>query len=448
MGTHIGTQAIVVGAGVAGLTAAASLAEYFDQVLVLENDGLPNQPSPRSGTPQSRHGHVLLAGGQQSLSALFPGFERDLEDAGAIPIRVSTDLRFEPVGAARLPQADLGFSILSMSRPLIEWVIRRRVVAHPNIAVRDRTRVREFVAAADATTVAGVRCARADGTEYIPADLVVDASGHGLLTLKLLKSLSYPPPKLIPIGVEIGYTTAIFEKPTDATREWKAVATLADPPRNRRAGVLLPAEDNSWIVTLAGAHGDKPPTDEEGFLRHARNLRTPTIYEAVEKARRKTEFSSYVLAASRRRRFHRDFPEGLLPFGDAICQFNPIYGQGMTVAAQEACLLGRLLREKRPEGQASKGLAQEFLKEVEPILDVPWSWAAVPDFADPLTIGERPADLEETLKFTQAVFKAAAQDAVVHKAFVEVFHLLKPQSILRAPEIEERIHAATAKASR
>jgi 2-polyprenyl-6-methoxyphenol hydroxylase-like FAD-dependent oxidoreductase len=441
MSKHIGKRAIVVGAGIAGLCAAVVLAEYFDHVLVLETDALPERPTPRPGTPQSKHGHGLLVGGQESLSALLPGFERDLEQAGAIPLRISA-IRFETVTDVPLPQRDFGYVVLSMSRPLIEWVLRSRTIAHGNIAIRDRTRVDELVVSDRANTVKGVWCTTLGREEQIPADLVVDASGHGLLTLNLLKSLTYPPPEETSIGIDVGYTTAIFEKPADATDEWKAVLTLADPPRNRRAGLLLPAEGNSWIVTLAGAHGEKPPVDEAGFHRHARALRTSTISEAVKTAERKNEFLPYAFPASRRRRFDRILPEGLLPFGDAICRFNPIYGQGMTVAAQEAGLLRRLLAENCRKGNGTGDLAPCFFEEVESILDVPWTWAAVPDFADPLTKGDRPEDLQETLRFIQAVFTAAVRDPVVHRVFIEVRHMLKPQSALRTPEMEERIHAA------
>src|SRR6266436_6984469 len=89
--TFIGKRAIVVGAGMGGLTAARALADHFEQVLVLERDTLPPDAAHRAGTPQSRHVHGLLAGGQRALGELFPGFEQDLASAGAVPLRVTLD---------------------------------------------------------------------------------------------------------------------------------------------------------------------------------------------------------------------------------------------------------------------------------------------------------------------------------------------------------------------
>ena len=126
MASHlIGKQAVVVGAGIGGLTAAGALAEYFEQVVVLERDTLPPDAAHRAGTPQSRHIHGLLAGGQRALGELFPGFEQDLAGAGALPLRITLDVRIEMPGYDPFPQRDLGLLTYTMSRPLIELVVRR-----------------------------------------------------------------------------------------------------------------------------------------------------------------------------------------------------------------------------------------------------------------------------------------------------------------------------------
>jgi len=91
MPARIGKQAVVVGAGMAGLMAARSLADFFERVVVLENDALPKEATHRPGTPQSRHIHALLAGGLQALSRLFPGFVESLSQAGAVRLRMGYD---------------------------------------------------------------------------------------------------------------------------------------------------------------------------------------------------------------------------------------------------------------------------------------------------------------------------------------------------------------------
>jgi len=169
---------------------------------------------------------------------------------------------------------------------------------------------------------------------------------------------------------------------------------------------------------------------------------------ALRNAKRQSGFSRYVLKASRRRHFEgiTAFPHGLLPFGDTICRFNPVYGQGMSVAAQEACLLQGQLAEASKQGKGINSLASTFLAETQKLIETPWSSSAIPDFLDPLTEGPRPPDLEDMLKFGAALSKVAAEDPAVHKVMVEVQQLLKPGSAYQAPEIAERIKAAMASA--
>ena len=442
--TLIGRQAVVVGAGMAGLPAARVLADHFEHVVVLERDNLPRDASPRAGTPQARHTHVLLAGGERALGDLFPGFEQDLTGAGAVPLRVGLDLRLERPGYDPFPARDLGFAAHAMSRPLIEHTVRRRVWQHANIMIREHCRAREVVATPDGGAVSAIRFENGDGrSETLPADLVVAASGRGNLTLGFLESIGRPRPQETMIGVDITYATAVFPVPDDAPTEWKIAMTFDSPAKGGLAGIIAPLEQNRWIVTLVGHHGDQPPADHDGFLAYARQLRTPTIYDAIAGAEQLGEIARFGFPASIRRHFERldEFPRGLLPFGDAICRFNPVYGQGMSVAAQEGCLLRELLRECAGEADPLAGLASAFFAEIARVIDTPWALSAMPDLADPKTEGLRPEDLRQRLEFSEALNHLAAQDAAVHKLLLEVLHLLKPQSVLRDPEITERVKA-------
>jgi 2-polyprenyl-6-methoxyphenol hydroxylase-like FAD-dependent oxidoreductase len=451
MSSLIGRQAVVVGAGIGGLSAARALADHFEQVLIIENDALPEDVAPRPGTPQCKHVHGLLMGGLQALESLFPGLEQSLLQAGAVPVRMSSDLRFEPPGYDPFPQRDLGLHILCMTRPLVEATVRKKIALHANISVRSCCKAQELLVTARSggrpSELTGVRCAGPDGkTEDLAADFVVDASSHGLLTLNLLASLGLPAPSETTIGVDIGYCTSMFEIPDDAPTDWKAMVVIPDPPRNRRSAFIIPAEGRRWTVTLAGRYNDKPPDDEAGYFAYIKNLRTSTAYAALRNAKRQGAFSRYVLKASRRRHFEgiAAFPTGLLPFGDTICRFNPVYGQGMSIAAQEACLFRSLLAGAAREGKGINGLASTFFAEAQNMIQTPWSSSAVPDFLDPLTEGPRPPDLEKMLKFGAALAKVAAEDPAIHKVMVEVQHLLKPGSAYKAPEIAERIKAAMA----
>jgi 2-polyprenyl-6-methoxyphenol hydroxylase-like FAD-dependent oxidoreductase len=443
----IGKRAVVVGAGIGGLTAVAALADYFEQVVVLERDALPTDAAHRAGTPQSKHIHGLLAGGQRALGELFPGFEQDLARAGAVPIRVTLDVRIEMPGYDPYPQRDLGFVSYSMSRPLIELLARRRVERHANVTLRPHCRVRDLVPSADRAVIVAVRFENATReTETLPADLVVDASGRGNLTCNLLQTVGHAMPEETVIGVDIGYATAVFAIPDDAPSDWKAMRTLPDVRESTRGALMLPLEGGRWMVTLGGRSDDKPPGDGDGFLTFAQQLRTPTLYNAIRHAKRLDDVVRFGFSASVWRHFERleSFPRGLLPLGDAICCFNPIYGQGMSVAAQEAVLLRRLLGTE--EGDPLAALAPAFFAEASGLIETPWESAAVPDLAFSETEGQRPPDLERMLRFRRALNRLAAADPVVHREMLEVQHLIKPRSVLRDPALAERVQAVMAEA--
>jgi 2-polyprenyl-6-methoxyphenol hydroxylase-like FAD-dependent oxidoreductase len=449
MPQRLGKQGVVIGAGMAGMPAARVLADYFDQVIVLESDTLPSDASPRPGTPQSKHLHVLLAGGQQALSKLFPSFEESLTAAGAQLLSVTTDYWMEMPRFEVFPQRDLGIRTYSLTRPLVERVVREKVTAIPNIEVRERCRAQHLVTTDDGASVKGVVCSHSGGeTEEIPADLVIDASGTGQLTLNLLEALGLPEPEVTTVGVNVGYSTAIFEIPDDAPSNWKFLLTMADPPSNRRGAVLTTIEGNCWLLGLLGSHDTKPPEDDAGFLEYARQLRTQTVYNAIRGAKRQSEISRNGFKASRWRHFEKldMFPKGLIPFGDTICRFNPTYGQGMSVAAKEACLLLDLLQGAASGDRWLCSVLHDFLTQAQPIIDAPWATAVIPDFLDPLTEGERPPDLGNALKFSGALTRIAYEDPAIHKLMYEVRHLLKPRSILREPEIVERVRAVMAEA--
>ena len=442
---QIGKRAVVIGAGMAGLTAAGALADHFDNVVVLERDTLPSEPLHRAGTPQARHVHGLLLSGQRALTELFPEFEQDLARAGAVPLRAGLDVRVERPGYDPFPQRDLGWFGYAASRPTIEHAVRRRVESRANTTLRQRCRVQQVLATPNGEAVTGVRYENANGaSEIVVADLVVDASGRGALTLALLRSLGQPPPEETTIGIDLGYATCIFAIPDDAATDWKGVKTFGQAPQNRRGALMLPLEGNRWMVTIAGRHGDVPPSDAEGFLTYARSLRTPTIYNAIRYAKRVDGVARYGFPESVRRHFERleFFPRGLLPIADAICRFNPVYGQGMSVAALEACLLRKLLETP---GDPISCLARTFFAEVQTLIDTPWS-VAVLDFAFPDTRGQRPADFETRLKFGIALTQLAAEDPTVHKLTAEVQNLLKPRSVYLDPALVKRVFAKMAEA--
>ena len=439
-GTH--SRAIVIGAGIGGLTAAGALAGHFDQVIVLERDALPAAAAARAGTPQARHAHALLAGGLQALAELFPGIEQDLLRAGALPLNSSLEVRVERPGFDPYPARDLGVLTIAASRPLIEFVLRARVERLPTVRLQSPCRVKSIPCTADGASATGVCFEDAAGqTHDLQADLVIDASGRGSLTMDLLHAAGRAAPPETTIGVDIGYASATYEIPPGADHRWRGVLTFPQAPLSGRGALMLPQEGARWLLSLGGRGTDKPPGDEAGFLDFAQHLRTTTIHDAIRGARRVGEIHRFAFPQSRWRHFDRvvDFPRGVLPIGDAICIFNPVYGQGMSVAAQQARLLSRLLARGRGDSAALANLPQAFFAALGPILETPWAMAAVPDFIFAQTTGNRPADFDRLLRLGLAMQRLAARRPEVHKLVVEVQHLLKPRSAYRTPLLMARL---------
>ena len=343
----------------------------------------------------------------------------------------------ERPGFDPFPIRDLGIDIFCMSRPLLEAVTRRRVQQTPNINICERSRVTRLVASRDAMRIEAVRYDSEDGPAVtLEADLVVEASGRCGLTLKLLEELSLPKPEETEIGMDQAYASTIVERPIDHNADWLGNIILPSAPASSRGAFLFPIEKQRWLLSIGGNHGDAPPGDRAGFMDFVRSLRTPTIYDAVRDARPVTDIVRYQLPCSTRRHFERleSFPAGLLAIGDALCRFNPVFGQGMSVAAQEAVILDRLLAEDVP----MERLARDFFAAIQDTIATPWG-VAVSDFVYPATRGVRPADLAQRLQYGMALTKLAAQDPEVHRLTVEVSQLLKPQAALREPALAARV---------
>ena len=387
-----------------------------------------------------------MGGGLDALEALFPGFGTDLEQAGAVPIRGGLDLRYERPGFDSFPQRDFGWISYAMSRPLIERMVRARIELCENVTLRGRCRVREILANANGSQAGAVRLECAERLETLAADLIVDATARGDLTLSLLESLRKPSPHETLVGVDLGYSTALFEIPDDAPSDWKGVFCFPKAPESSRFGTLMPLEGNRWIVSLAGRFDDKPPGDPEGFMDFARSLRTPTITRALERAKPDGEVFRFGTRTCLRRDFSTvtDFPQWLIVVGDAMCRFNPTYGQGMSVAAQQARLLRGLLDRVAAGSRPLAGLASDFFAAAQPLLEAPWSMTTALDFAYPLTQGQRPADINERREFALALLQLSVADPAIHHLTLEVQHLRKPPSVYRDPALVERVRAVIA----
>jgi len=418
-------HAVVTGGSLSGLLAARVLSQHFSQITLVERDECPGSSEPRRGVPQGRHTHGLLASGRQVLEDLFPGLTAELTAEGALTADIVKDARWFMDGACLARPASQLLGLL-VSRPRLEAAVRRRLQALPNVKHRGGATCEGWLT--ENRRVTGVRLRTAAGEETLPADLVVDAAGRGSKAPAWLAAMSFPEPPTEAVEVGVAYTTFTFERqPTDLDGDLCAV--IPPEPDGKRGGVMLAQEGGRWIVTLIRHFGPAAPTDLEGFRDFAASLPAPYIYEAIRHARPLTEPVVARFPSSVRRRYEHldDFPEGLLVTGDAICSFNPIYGQGMSVAALEAVELGACLREGRSK------LAQRFFARAARVVEIPWAIAVGNDLRMPETVGPRSRTQRFINWYVGLVRRAAHQDPALSVAYHRVGNLLAPPASLFRP---------------
>lgn len=427
-----GDHAVVLGASIAGLLTARVLADSFARVTLVERDPLPDGPLARRGVPQAHQVHTLLARGAQLLGGWFPGVAADLVADGAVVADAGARIRFL-LGGHRLHPVTTGRDGVFCSRLLLEHHVRRAVRALPNVEVRDGCDVLHPLD--DGRRVTGVALrTRAGAEEHLPADLVVDATGRGSRTPRWLTDTGRTPPPEDRVVVDTTYLTAAVRLRPGALGDDVAVLTSA-APGHPRAGALFTVEGGICTAGVAGSHGDVPHPDLDGLRTFAASLAFPDMADALEGAELVAPPRAARFPANVRRRYERlrDLPDGLLVVGDALCAFNPVYGQGMTVAAIEADALARLLARGGVPSPA--GYARAAFRASAPA----WDLATGSDLRDPRTAGPRPRSARLVGAYVDRLQAAAEHDAVLSGRFLSVSSLVAPPSALFRPDVLGRV---------
>ncbi|XRQ07392.1 FAD-dependent oxidoreductase [Actinomadura welshii] len=420
----LGERAVVLGGSIAGLLAARALADAYTEVVIVERDELPAGRTHRRGVPQGRHIHALLARGQSAIEELLPGLTAELTASGVPAGDMLADTRLYFSGH-RFRAAPSGLPILCASRPQLEAAIRSRVLALPGVTVLDRCDVSGLATASGRVTGARV-IRRMDGAaeETVPADLVVDATGRGSRTPSWLEALGHPRPSTDEVRLGVCYTSRTYRLRPGALDGELAIIAGATPDHPRGAA-LQATEDGEHLLTLYGVLGDRPPTDPAGFEDFAAGLRFPDVHRALQGAEPVTEPVAYRFPASVRHRYTH-LPDGLLVIGDAVCSFNPIYGQGMSVAALEALALHRHLAKGAPRPRT-------YQRAVNRIIDPAWTMATKADLA--YQDGWSPSLIE---RYITRIHAGAAQNPDLGRAFLRVSGLVDPPTALLRPTTAAR----------
>jgi len=427
---------------------ATVLADHFDRVTIFERDEVEDRPVLHKSVPQGNHIHALLLAGQNVMSSLYPGFTDELKRLGAVPFRTGIDVAFygpggkayNGPGSVTEPR-DLGFEGHIMSRGLLEYLVRRRTVALANVRLETDAAIEGLIR--DNGGVGGVRRKGAGGSEAIEADLVLDASGRSSHAARWLVEMGVAAPEETTIGVDFAYTSTKYRKPDHTGAVEPLLLVGGPPPQYTRAAGLFEIENRTWHVSLAGRFGDYPPTDEPGFLDFAKSLPSPRLYDLIKDAERIADITHHRFPTSIWRHYERlrGFPSRFLILGDAICSFNPVYGQGMSSAALQTRALREVLRERAADSRGLDGLSAEFFPQAAQAVSAPWTLAASFDFAYPQTRGERPQGIAEGAAYFAALDSLQAEDIDVQRLVTEVFQLTKPLSALREEPLLSRILA-------
>jgi len=422
----VGGRAVVVGGSIAGLATARVLADAFDEVVVLERDPLPDEPVMRDGAPQTEHPHVMLEAGRATLEDLFPGFCEGVLAEGGLMLDFSTDMKEHNSGGF-LAETRERFPTYCASRALFEHVVRQRLVTIENVELRGGHQVTGYLTDGDASTVTGVRVRNDDSRDTLSADLVVDATGRTSRTPQWLDDHGYDAPPVDEVRIDVSYRSIRLERPPD-DRRMRMVAPAA--PRTRGAA-LIPIEGDRWELIVQGIHDREPPADRQGLIEYAEQLPVSTIADLMKRQSWVSdEIRQYPYPASMRRRYEAlsEFPDGLMVTGDAVASFNPIYGQGMSVAALEALCLHHALA-----ADALDNVGERFFDRVAGVVDNVWNIVVGGDFEHPQTTGERPTGAGLTNWYMDRLVRRAHSDPVLSEEFARVTRLEEPPTTLLEP---------------
>jgi 2-polyprenyl-6-methoxyphenol hydroxylase-like FAD-dependent oxidoreductase len=440
-------SAVVLGASIAGLLTARILADFYSMVTIVERDVLPEQPVTRRGVPQGVLPHIPAGRGMMIMDTLFPGFLDELVSRGA---RVWNDgdlsrlcvsfngHRFLQSGTIPDPGS---VAMHYVHRPFLEWSLRRRVAALPNVRIAQGLDAVSVSASARRDRVTGVVVARRDsGTETsLPAVLVVDATGRGSRTPIFLDDLGYGRPREDTLTVNVTYAGLPIRVAPGTLSEY--IAFAAPQPGRPRGYAMFAGQDDTYMLAVQTVAGQPAPTDHAALMDCLSEIAPPHVWTAAHAATPLADLTRYRFPSNRWRRYDKltRIPDGLLVIGDALCNFNPLYGQGMTVAAIEALVLRDCLQD------GDRNLPRRFFRRSAKDIRVAWRAAVNSDLALPQIAGRRPASIRMSNAYLERVLVAAETDPAVVQQFLRTLNMIDPFTHLLRPSMALRVLKASRK---
>ncbi|WP_245535391.1 FAD-dependent oxidoreductase [Segniliparus rotundus] len=433
------TQALVVGSGMAGLLAARVLADHFTRVVIVEQDEITSDTDYRRSVPQARHPHGMLKRGADIFERLFPGLQAELVSEGAPIIDFGKDpFYLFPTGLA--PRAATGIHVQMVTRGTLERHVRRRVLALPQVTLRSGWHVDDLVWNEQSAQLIGVRitptkplCDAASPSECVEARLVICSTGRTSTISDWLERAGYGTPRSLRVNGRMSYSSRLIKPSASVGGCVRADAQLTFAPWTRRGGTAITVEGGQQLLTLLGADGELPPNNSEAFYSYAQSLQHPGIHAALTEAATLGPIYRMINCNNTWTLFHRMsyWPERLIVMGDAYCTFNPVYGQGMTVAAIEADLLDKLLRKRKSDDLS--GLARNFHRRAARAIRVPWMLTTSTDLR--WTPEQQNLTTRLIHWYTDQLLRAIPGRPHVYRRFLQATQLTRSPAVLLHPRV-------------
>ncbi|MDK3010978.1 FAD/NAD(P)-binding protein [Bacillus sp. RB3] len=427
-------KAIVIGGSMAGKFAAKALSTSFKEVIIIEAGERWDGKSLRKRVPQSNHPHVLLKGGENAIEELFPNITNELIEAGSIINNFTRDLKWHQFGLWKQPFIG-EVHMIQQSRPLLEWHIQKRIHQISNITIKYETLVKGLLVDAKLNKVCGVKVKylETNTQEEVHADLVVDASGFGSKSIEWLREYEIKVQEE-KVRIDLFYATKMFK--LKENEELDCCNMLMSPsfPDNPYGVLIQTIEDNRYFVTFSGYANEKAPQTGDEFYDFAENLSISNVTDFLNKAEGITDIKTYKIPYQVRRRFDlvNNVPEGLLVIGDAQCRFDPVFGQGVSVAAMEAYQLQLLLQDRK---QLDKTFTQQFYKKAATIIETPWDMTTTEISRHPQLKRELTTKQKFQLWYTKQIYRLSASNSDVYIRLVRVMNLIRSPFHLFHPKV-------------
>ena len=431
--TRVSERAVVLGCGMAGIAAAATLSNHFDEVVIIERDELPEEPQARRGVPQDEQLHNLLSVAQINLETLLPGFLDNLQKAGGGNAGVSDQTHVHELGMP-MPERNIGLRLMSAWRPVMEHVARERLMQRQNI-VRGLGRATGLCTHEQGIAGAVVEAER--GRKIISGSVVVDATGGKSQAYRWLAEQGLDVPPVDEKRVDQWYVSTQFKRPEayqDCPDFWLSLPHVG----SSRGALVSPITDGRWYVSASGHGRDTPPRTAEEVKEYARTLDDDlAVSQLIDNAQPLSKPNLFRKTSAYIRRY--DLLEqplvGFLPVGDSLASLNPLFGQGISVASQQSIELGSLLTSYVGGEVGRTALTATYLDQAVHRAQTAWNLGEVVDN----TISGSSEDMQAITRRQKALGQLISDNPELHKKYVGIWHLIEPAAILQSPDFVKGI---------